>query len=144
MLLSRSNRNFPFYYLINQQLKREYVYLLSHGSHYHTFFDVRAQTEMVEEWKSDIVKSSRPEVFCKKGLRPATLLKKRLWHRCIPVNFEKFLRARFLKEHLPVAVSSSFYQYLFQWIKIIMKHEKRPQHLFNKFTYQNSHLITSF
>ena len=24
------------------------------------------------------------------GLRPATLLKKRLWHRCFPVNFTKF------------------------------------------------------
>ena len=29
----------------------------------------------------------------KKGLRPATLLKKRLWHRCFPVNFAKFLTA---------------------------------------------------
>ena len=29
------------------------------------------------------------------GLRPATLLKKRLWHRCFPVNFAKFLRAPF-------------------------------------------------
>ena len=28
------------------------------------------------------------------GLRPATLLKKRLWHRCFPVNFVKF------QEHL--------------------------------------------
>ena len=26
------------------------------------------------------------------GLRPATLLKKRLWHRCFPLNFAKFLR----------------------------------------------------
>ena len=26
------------------------------------------------------------------GLRPATLLKKRPWHRFIPVNFAKFLR----------------------------------------------------
>ena len=26
------------------------------------------------------------------GLRPAILLKKRLWHRCFPVNFAKFLR----------------------------------------------------
>ena len=26
------------------------------------------------------------------GLRPATLLKKWLWHRCFPVNFAKFLR----------------------------------------------------
>ena len=59
-------------------------------------------------------RSSRPEMFCKKGVlrnfakftgkhlrqslffnkvegfRPATLLKKRLWHRCFPVNFAEF------------------------------------------------------
>ena len=29
------------------------------------------------------------------GLRPATLLKKRLWHRYFPVNFVKFLRIPF-------------------------------------------------
>ena len=34
------------------------------------------------------------------GLRPATLLKKRLWHRCFPVNFAKFLRTSFFIEHL--------------------------------------------
>ena len=34
------------------------------------------------------------------GLRPATLLKKRLWHRCFPVNFVKFLRTPFLTEYL--------------------------------------------
>ena len=33
-------------------------------------------------------------------IRPATLLKKRLWHRCFPVNFVKFLRTAFLTEHL--------------------------------------------
>ena len=53
-----------------------------------------------------------PEVFCKKGVlrncakltgkhlptaRPATLLKKRLWHRCFPVNFAKCLRTPFLQ-----------------------------------------------
>ena len=27
--------------------------------------------------------------------QPATLLKKRLWHRCFPVNFAKFLRTSF-------------------------------------------------
>ena len=59
------------------------------------------------------------EVFCKKGvlcsvkkvfcktpvpeskshlsLRPTTLLKKRVWHRCFPVNFAKFLRKPFLQ-----------------------------------------------
>ena len=31
---------------------------------------------------------------------PATLLKKRLWHRCLPVNFVKFLRTLFFTEHL--------------------------------------------
>ena len=30
------------------------------------------------------------------GLRPATLLKKRLWHRCFPAKFPKFLRAPLL------------------------------------------------
>ena len=30
-------------------------------------------------------------------LRPATLLKKRLWQRCFPVNFRKFLRTPFLQ-----------------------------------------------
>ena len=34
------------------------------------------------------------------GLRPATSLKKRLWHRCFPVNFVKFLRTTFFIEHL--------------------------------------------
>ena len=34
------------------------------------------------------------------GLRPATLLKKRLWHRRFPLNFAKFLRATFVTEHL--------------------------------------------
>ena len=34
------------------------------------------------------------------GLRPATLLKKRIWQGCFPVNFVKFLRKLFLIEHL--------------------------------------------
>ena len=36
-------------------------------------------------------------VIWKKGVirRPTTLLKKRLWHRCFPVNFAKFLRTTF-------------------------------------------------
>ena len=73
-----------------------------------------------------VCRSSRPEMFCKKsllknfakftgktcarvsffkklqaiGLRPATLLKNRLWHRCFPANFTKFLRTPFIIEHL--------------------------------------------
>ena len=34
------------------------------------------------------------------GLRPATLLKKRLWQRCFPVNFKKSLRTPFCTKHL--------------------------------------------
>ena len=42
-----------------------------------------------------------PESFCYKvaGLRPATLIKKRLWHRCFPMSFAKFLRTSFFTEH---------------------------------------------
>ena len=71
-----------------------------------------------------IYRNSRPEVFCKKGvlrnfvkftrkhlcqslflnkitgLRPVTLLEKRLWRRCLSVNFAKFLRTPFFTEHL--------------------------------------------
>ena len=64
--------------------------------------------------KTILDRSSRPEVFSQKDvlkhfskftgkhlcLRPATLLKKRLWHRCFPVNFKKFLSTTFLTEHL--------------------------------------------
>ena len=32
--------------------------------------------------------------------RVSFLIKKRLWHRCFPVNFAKFLRTRFYTEHL--------------------------------------------
>ena len=84
--------------------------------------------EEVEGHQTDVeylpFRSSRPGVFCKKGvlrkfakitgkhlcqslffnkvvgLRLATLLKKRLWHRCFPVNFAKFLRTPFFIEHL--------------------------------------------
>ena len=58
-------------------------------------------------------RSSRPEVFCKKGvfakftekhLCQSLLCNKvvglRLWHRCFSVNFVKFLRRSFFIEHL--------------------------------------------
>ena len=34
------------------------------------------------------------------GLRPVTLSRKKLWHKCFPVNFTKFFKTPFLKEHL--------------------------------------------
>ena len=41
------------------------------------------------------------------GLRPAKLLKKRLWHKCFPVNFAKFLRTFFFYRAPPVDASKS-------------------------------------
>ena len=69
-------------------------------------------------------RSSRLEVFCREsvlrsfekftgkhlcesllfnkaaGLRTVTLLKKRFWYRCFPVNFSKFLKTPSIAEHL--------------------------------------------
>ena len=52
-------------------------------------------------------------LFFKKfaGLRPTTLLKKRLWHSCFPVNFAKFLRIPFLREHLRTTASTSLVEH---------------------------------
>ena len=78
----------------------------------------------IQNPSSPFVRSSHPEVFCKisvlknftkftgkhlcqsllfnkvAGLRPATLLKKKLCNRCFPANFVKFLRTHFYIERL--------------------------------------------
>ena len=43
-------------------------------------------------------KAPVPESFLNKfvGLRPGTLLKQRVWHRCFPVNFANFFRTSIL------------------------------------------------
>ena len=52
-------------------------------------------------------KHLRQSLFFKKfaGLRPSTLLKKKLWYRCFSVNFVKFLRTPFFCRTTPVAAS---------------------------------------
>ena len=85
-----------------------------------------------------------PEVFRKKGVlrnfakfrgkhlcqsfffnkvagRPATLLKKRLWRRCFPVNFAKFLRTPFLTEHLWWLLLVCFYSLRSSEVKLLGK-----------------------
>ena len=49
------------------------------------------------------------------ALRPATLLKRRIWHRCFPVNFVKFLRTPFFIEHLWTTVSED--RFFMPWLK---------------------------
>ena len=82
------------------------------------------------KWKK-CYRSNHPDVFCKigvlrifakftgkhlcqslcfnkvAGLRPALLLKKRIWHRPFPVNFVKFLETPFLNRTPPVAASGT-------------------------------------
>ena len=45
--------------------------------------------------------------FFKGVERPATLLKKRLWHRCFPVNFAKFPRTLFFYRTPQVVASEN-------------------------------------
>ena len=53
-------------------------------------------------WKAPV-----PECLFNKvaGLSHVTLLKKRLWGRCFPVNFAKFLGTSFFIEHLSTTAS---------------------------------------
>ena len=76
--------------------------------------DTRRQFGKIIRWGSNaLTDSSSHQVLCVKrcfnkfqkirrenlcqSCRPATLLKKRPWHRCFPVNFVKFLRTTFLQ-----------------------------------------------
>ena len=45
-------------------------------------------------------RSSHRRCSVKKGVRPETLLEKRLWHRCFPLNFAEFLRTCVLQNQL--------------------------------------------
>ena len=47
-------------------------------------------------------------LLTKLQLKPGTLLKKRLWHRCFLANFVKFLRRTFLQKHLWATASDIF------------------------------------
>ena len=60
---------------------------------------------------ADILEAATRGVLCKclgrpypfkflKAVRPVTLFKKRLWHRCFPANLAKFPRRPFFTEHL--------------------------------------------
>ena len=62
-------------------------------------------------------RSSRPEVLCTKGVLPATLLKRSLWHRCFPVNFPKFLRT-------PLLIFFFFFNILL-FIKLLVRETRK-------------------
>ena len=79
----------PSLFKLNISLSNRGVFRTQSNIYYGAFF-----TKVIKGfWPLPIFRSSRPEVFCKKGVLRnfATLLKKRLWYRCFPVNFAKFL-----------------------------------------------------
>ena len=45
------------------------------------------------------------------GLRPVNLLEKRIWRKCFPANFAKFLKTTFFIEHLRWLLLYIFYWY---------------------------------
>ena len=49
------------------------------------------------------------------SLRPANLLKKRLWHRCFSVNFAKLLRTYFLQNSSGRMLLYLLYQCSYSW-----------------------------
>ena len=85
------------------------MFFLKSYSGVNPFLDARLSSEYVSSPEFIYSRSSRPEVFCKNGV-PRNLAKftenfiktakNRLWHKCFPVNFAKFLTRPFLKEHL--------------------------------------------
>ena len=106
------------------QANEFYFSFLTH-SFFTTLLHPMTQSYITKQTNRSLLhRSSRPEVFCKKGvlrnfakfagkhlcqslffnkvagLKPATLLKKRFWRRCFPVNFAKFLRTPFFTEQL--------------------------------------------
>ena len=110
--------------------------------------------------KKSVSRSSRPEVFCKKGvlrnfakitvkhpcqslffnkvagLRTANLLKERLWHKCFTVNVLKFLKTPFYIEHHCFCQTETA-------ISLATKHEKTIMVCSYLNFYQNSlHFIT--
>ena len=113
--------HFQFCLVLENQLSptHTYIYIYKLQEKQKSFHNV-----VKKHHQKFLTKSNRPEVFCKKGalknfakftgkhlcqspffsevtgLRSATLLKNSLCHGCFPVNFEKFLRAPFLEEHL--------------------------------------------
>ena len=124
-------------------------------NYYHQFFMIFLRNLMFIN-DDYMLKSSISEVFYKKGvlrnftkfkgkhlcqslffnkvtgLRPATLLKERLWHKSFPVNFVKFLKTPFLTKHLWWLLL-----YALQSLFFIMYMQKRIYQIFCRFYFDH-------
>ena len=90
-----------FVFLNNHQNNKDFTKFLQFRAKFHAVAQRCSVKKVVLEIPQNSQKNTCARASNKvAGLRPATLLKKRLWHSCFPVNFAKFLRTPFLQEHL--------------------------------------------
>ena len=82
-------------------LKRGYTVNISFGLFHETQFNVHFITFNLISWNSYKIWKRKPPRLRKKefkrSLRSAALLKKRLWRKCFPMNFAKFLKTPLLQ-----------------------------------------------
>ena len=61
----------------------------------------------LETRRPSTLRSSRPEVFCEKGVEARNFIQKRLQHRCFHVNIVKLLRTTLFIKHLQYLILNS-------------------------------------
>ena len=79
------------------------------------------------------------------SLKPATLLKKRLWHRCFTVNFAKFLRTAFLQNTsgwlLLLATNEMIFSNLFSLMIVTITYHASKMWYIRKYTITKINLL---
>ena len=70
---------------------------------------------------SENKQTSKKKQEYRKRPRHATLLKKRLWHRCFPVNFAKVLRKPFL-QNIPIVLIPLIIPILVPFLLLVWYH----------------------
>ena len=59
-------------------------------------------------WRYTEYRRGHLKCYVKRSVRPTTLLKKKLWYRCFPMNFAKSLRTPFLQNTSGSSVKSMY------------------------------------
>ena len=96
-------------FFIGQNLK--YVHMTYSFLSFWSSFDFNSRYLVFEVSEAVVQRSSLPEVFCTKGadLRPATLLKKRLWHRFFCYGLCEIFKITFFYRTPTVAASEVYF-----------------------------------
>ena len=94
--LSKFSSNLYFFYFF---IKKDIVHQLLNSEAVTRRYSVKS---VFRNFAKFTKKHLRQSLFFNKvaGFKTATVLKKKLWHGCFPVNFVKFLKTPCLTEHL--------------------------------------------